>query len=1621
MTLWKIRYWVFGLVLLACFLPLSVAADKAPIEQALLDELAAEGTANFFVKMEAEADLSAAYEIADWKARGEYVYSTLQQVAAESQASVLDYAQKQGLDYRSFLTTNSVFVRGGNLDTAEALAALPGVAFLRLERILEIPEPIDGEGREAAPEATITWGILDTQADQVWGLGVRGGGIKVANIDTGVQWDHPALVNQFACPGDPANPDCWEDPSNICPGGSACDNHGHGTHTMGTMVALDDPGFPYIGGMAPDATWIACKGCESGSCSDFALNACADWIVAPDGDPANRPHVVNNSWGGGGCDAWYLSKVQSWRAAGIFPAFSSGNSSGCGSVGSPGDYQESFSSTGHTVSRSHVYSQGPSCFGHDPYTKPNITAPSYDVYSTLPTDTWGSVNGTSMGSPHSAGAVALVWSACPDLIGQLNATFEILQDNADPPDPPAPGCGVPPDGEGTYEDGYGYLNALAAVQACYQPEPGCYRILFDETHGETEFTIDGRYSELAAHLRSFGHVVEALQDPNPFDYATISQYDVLVLVLPFEYYSSGELGAIQTFVYEGGRLVTISEWGGFAGVARDVLNDVHGYLGDGLYHNDDEVYDPTDFEVNTYWPLIHNFSPDPVNAGVGMIVEYFGSSLDISGPAYGTAFGDDDTYAQPSPMGGESSAASPEAPAAPRERVPEVVDPSDIPYIGSPGPAAPRQMTEVASLSDIPHTGSPGTAVPGDVIENFANTWDVSSIGLVYDQIADGVLYAHESEPNPTLHYVDYSVPHTWFFSWSLSALNPNWPPTLDNRDGAAHHYSLDHVFLTDYNGDLSIADDNIVEIQWGGTILNAWETDGAGNDSYDGSVINAIIDIAVVPGAPDRYFVAAAGDGSLVYEIDLIKAGWWAPDSWGTLGTCSVPGLGDNVGIDFDVDHGVMYHSDFNSTTIVVTDLNCNVLDTFTCNSPAGFNTGVTFIEGKSPPEIWVTDFSSNSTTRCEALAPPPAVIVQAMADLNAGDVFAIGDGDLWSNDDWDGDSVPSIFEYNNPELAHNVFAFGQVCSAGVCIPARSLSCGASDSWNNGGPGSTDQIDTYSCSSWDESGPEYAYTFVPNVSGQVDVVLSGMTADLDIFVLHNGGGCYADNCIAYGNSVATFDAVAGETYYLVVDGYYGAVSDYTIDVTCGPPPEPDITVNPSSMFSAQAPDTVVLQTLTIGNIGGADLNWNIVESQSGCPTPGDIPWISLAPTGGTTPPAGNTPVDVWFDSTGMTPGTYFADLCVNSNDPDSPLVPVPLEMMVGQPATVRVGSGSVSPGGSATVPLEALGVPGAGVGAATIEVYYDTSVVQVSACDADPGGVYDFALCNWDNGTGVLTFSSISALGVPGDSLLADITFDGVGSTGDCSILDVVIDTFADPGGNPLPAVDEDGEICVGADGDVNCDGVANVIDAMFILQREVGLRGDHYGCPLPPPPPDLMNVLACDVSQDGTCDVVDALFILQCEVGIPNIFCPAPMSSLPWEGIEPFGTASLGFGATEALENDNWTLPIVADLRGHVLGAAAVEMEVDPAILKVVSCSADPNAVFDAAVCNVDAESGQVRLATVAAAGLTGQQVLGEIVFERLNDPSRKRTVAMSAEFFDPEGNSIDVRVERWRWSRR
>jgi len=109
------------------------------------------------------------------------------------------------------------------------------------------------------------------------------------------------------------------------------------------------------------------------------------------------------------------------------------------------------------------------------------------------------------------------------------------------------------------------------------------------------------------------------------------------------------------------------------------------------------------------------------------------------------------------------------------------------------------------------------------------------------------------------------------------------------------------------------------------------------------------------------------------------------------------------------------------------------------------------------------------------------------------------------------------------------------------------------------------------------------------------------------------------------------------------------------------------------------------------------------------------------------------------------------------------------------------------------------MGVPAPGLGAATIDVSYDPGVISPVSCAKDPNGLFDMALCNLAYQPNVVRFSALrTTTGATGTLPLADITFQIVGATGECSDLDVVVVTFTDPEGTAITTTDEDGQICV-------------------------------------------------------------------------------------------------------------------------------------------------------------------------------------------------------------------------------
>jgi subtilisin-like proprotein convertase family protein len=149
-------------------------------------------------------------------------------------------------------------------------------------------------------------------------------------------------------------------------------------------------------------------------------------------------------------------------------------------------------------------------------------------------------------------------------------------------------------------------------------------------------------------------------------------------------------------------------------------------------------------------------------------------------------------------------------------------------------------------------------------------------------------------------------------------------------------------------------------------------------------------------------------------------------------------------------------------------------------------------------------------------------------------------------------------------------------------------------------------------------------------------------------------------------NLLASFDGEdLGGTWRLqvsdVVENDTGTVNEWCLSVVVDPPV---VAVNPAQLASTQAPAATVTRTLEIGNTGAGLLQWNVGDGTDATCT-GDLPWLSTSPITGTVLAGTTSEVTVAFDSTGLASGDYDGYLCVNSSDPETPLVAVPVLMTV--------------------------------------------------------------------------------------------------------------------------------------------------------------------------------------------------------------------------------------------------------------------------------------------------------------------------------------------------------------------
>ncbi len=471
-----------GIAALSVLAAVAVAAEPSDgwlkVEPWVAERVAAGEETEFLVFLERQADLSGAALRGGRRERGRFVFDRLTSVAADSQAPLLAELRGLGAEHRSYWVANMIWVRGDRA-IVEAMARRPDVRSINANPSVrfERPEVAPAESATGGPEP----GLTHVGAPDFWAAGFTGQGAVVAGADTGYDWDHPALISQYrGWDGAGSDHDYnWHDAihsgGGVCGADSQepCDDNGHGTHTMGTMVG-DDGGSNQIG-MAPGARWIGCRNMNQGAGTPTTYSECFQFFIAPtdlngqNPRPDLAPDVVNGSWScppSEGCTDPNVLRtvVENVRAAGIVVSQAAANTGpGCSSVDTPAAiYAASFTVGALDLSDTiaSFSSRGPVTVDGSNRLKPDVSAPGVSVRSSFPGGSYGSISGTSMAAPHVSGLVALLISSNPLFDGDPDAIEQHIVDTAVPGTPTGQTCGGTPDSQ-TPNNTYGHGSARA--------------------------------------------------------------------------------------------------------------------------------------------------------------------------------------------------------------------------------------------------------------------------------------------------------------------------------------------------------------------------------------------------------------------------------------------------------------------------------------------------------------------------------------------------------------------------------------------------------------------------------------------------------------------------------------------------------------------------------------------------------------------------------------------------------------------------------------------------------------------------------------------------------------------------------------------------------------------------------------------------------------------------------------------------------------------------------------------------------------------------------------------------------------------------------------------------------
>jgi major intracellular serine protease len=241
----------------------------------------------------------------------------------------------------------------------------------------------------------IPYGVEQLQAPKIWAQGEKGSGIVVAVLDTGIDMFHPDLKDNIIDGRNFTNEGCKDDYQDL---------NGHGTHCAGTIAGIENDSG--VVGVAPEAKLLIGKVLDSnGSGSYSSIIDGIKWATNWKGKNGEKTRIISMSLGGSYNDKNLEKAILEACAKGIVVVVASGNEGDnkeeTYEYGYPALYNECITVGAIDENRKIAY------FSNN-HKQVDVVAGGVDVLSTYPVNQYARLSGTSMSTPHIAGALALL-------------------------------------------------------------------------------------------------------------------------------------------------------------------------------------------------------------------------------------------------------------------------------------------------------------------------------------------------------------------------------------------------------------------------------------------------------------------------------------------------------------------------------------------------------------------------------------------------------------------------------------------------------------------------------------------------------------------------------------------------------------------------------------------------------------------------------------------------------------------------------------------------------------------------------------------------------------------------------------------------------------------------------------------------------------------------------------------------------------------------------------------------------------------------------------------------------------------------------------------------------------